>query len=918
MLWPRRTLSVLAGLLVVLQVPPVPADRGTGPAPAETADVETAQVPDLDTIVVDARHPLAADINPGTAIAPLATIGRALTLAETRNQLGIGSRIVVGPGTYRETVRLRSGGQTTQAPLLIEGSGRGVTTVSGSEVWTGWDRQGDTLVRAWPHRWGLTPLPSGWQDYWNERDISPVVQRREQIFADGHQLRQVLTRDELQATPGSFLIDEGAGTVTVRMPAGVDPGQATLEVGTRTHLFRSSGWNNVTVRGITFQHAVNPIQQHAVVIENSRNVVVEQSEVLWGNWTGLGVIWSENVTVRDTRMNNNGAVGFIVYQSRDLLFERSENSYNNWRGAWGNYRNWEDGSKVWGVRGMVVRNHTAVHNYSFGLWFDYDNEDVVIENSFLAHNALTGLFLEASQGPFTVRGNVICDNVRWGVMDGKSSHVTLAGNHIFGNGQTQLIHTGRAGARGVTAWDTGERLQVHSEDWTLRDNVITGAGSSQQLVWVNSDAADWSILRATRTSADNVFHNPAAAAVFRLSGGTTTDFGGWRQSTGQDATSQFAAPTQPLPCEPASMSATPPVADAPEAPALVPGAPDPAQWAAAEQRLVDRLNSDRRAQGAPALSVDSELVRVARGWSGAMAQQASLFANPSLATQVQRDWRELAQSIGSQTRAGASEIELADLLHDALMASAAQQANALRPDFNWVGAGVHVTDAGTMWVTVNFMRTDEGAEPPSQPASPTPSPTPGLPGPTPSPSATPSPPPVAPPPQPGQFRDVTSGPHIAAVEAIARRGVTEGCGGDLFCPNQQVTRGQMASFLKRALELPDAAADQFGDDNGSTHEAAVNALAAAGVTGGCGEGRFCPQEPVTRAQMASFLQRAFELAPVEGQRFTDVGASPHVAAINAIAGAGITLGCAEGRYCPQESVRRGEMASFLGRALGLV
>ena len=72
----------------------------------------------------------------------------------------------------------------------------------------------------------------------------------------------------------------------------------------------------------------------------------------------------------------------------------------------------------------------------------------------------------------------------------------------------------------------------------------------------------------------------------------------------------------------------------------------------------------------------------------------------------------------------------------------------------------------------------------------------------------------------------------------------------------------MASFLVRALNLDQASSAGFVDvDPGSVHARAIDALAAAGVTLGCGTDplRYCPDEPVTRAQMASFLVRALNL-----------------------------------------------------------
>ena len=66
----------------------------------------------------------------------------------------------------------------------------------------------------------------------------------------------------------------------------------------------------------------------------------------------------------------------------------------------------------------------------------------------------------------------------------------------------------------------------------------------------------------------------------------------------------------------------------------------------------------------------------------------------------------------------------------------------------------------------------------------------------------------------------------------------------------------MAAFLARALELPAATKDYFGDDNGTTHEKNINRLAQAGLTKGCGSGRYCPNNVVTRGQMAAFLHRS--------------------------------------------------------------
>jgi S-layer homology domain len=123
----------------------------------------------------------------------------------------------------------------------------------------------------------------------------------------------------------------------------------------------------------------------------------------------------------------------------------------------------------------------------------------------------------------------------------------------------------------------------------------------------------------------------------------------------------------------------------------------------------------------------------------------------------------------------------------------------------------------------------------------------------------------------------------------------------------------MASFLVRAANLPPSSTNHFTDDNASIHENDINALASAGVTGGCTASRYCPNSAVSRGQMASFLVRVLDLPATSQDYFTDDSASIHENDINALARAGVTGGCAAGRFCPTSAVSRGQMAAFLHR-----
>lgn len=165
------------------------------------------------------------------------------------------------------------------------------------------------------------------------------------------------------------------------------------------------------------------------------------------------------------------------------------------------------------------------------------------------------------------------------------------------------------------------------------------------------------------------------------------------------------------------------------------------------------------------------------------------------------------------------------------------------------------------------------------------------------------------------YQDTMYEPYVqwAYTEAV-----TGGCGFDMFCTGNSVTRAQVASFIARVLDLPypDEGEDYFDDDDGKTHETDINRLAKAGITGGCGERTYCYADPVTRAQMASLLVRAFDLPPaVETDRFTDDDGNTHEADIDALAEVRVTGGCGPQIYCPRDPVTRGQMVAFMYRAL---
>ncbi len=179
----------------------------------------------------------------------------------------------------------------------------------------------------------------------------------------------------------------------------------------------------------------------------------------------------------------------------------------------------------------------------------------------------------------------------------------------------------------------------------------------------------------------------------------------------------------------------------------------------------------------------------------------------------------------------------------------------------------------------------------------------------------------------GVYSDISGG-HVPSIEALDAEGLLEGteCGPGRFCPRDGMKRWTMAVWLVRVLDDSDPGpitTSRFEDvDPDQWWAPYVERLAEHGVTMGCSRepALFCPDQTVPREQMATFLVRAFELEAASPAGFVDTGGSSHAANIDALAAARITIGCSLDplKFCPEDRVTRAEMATFLARALGLV
>ncbi len=173
-----------------------------------------------------------------------------------------------------------------------------------------------------------------------------------------------------------------------------------------------------------------------------------------------------------------------------------------------------------------------------------------------------------------------------------------------------------------------------------------------------------------------------------------------------------------------------------------------------------------------------------------------------------------------------------------------------------------------------------------------------------------------------------AGFYASSIVKLIAGGITLGCGAGIYCPNNTITRAEMAIFLIRAkyglcFVPPPATGTMFSDVPANAFGAKhIELLASLGVTSGCGGGKYCPNSTVTRDGMAVFLLRTllgsgFVPPPATG-KFTDVPVSnPFAKWIEELSRRNITGGCGFNVYCPENSNTRGEMAAFIVRTFGL-
>ncbi|MEM1210680.1 MAG: right-handed parallel beta-helix repeat-containing protein [Planctomycetota bacterium] len=526
-----------------------------------------------------------SDSDPGSAEKPFATVGKAFEKLKT-TQAPV--RIAIEPGTYRE------GGlwiARREFPTLIESTGDEHAVISGSDVWADWTERDGKLVAEWTHDWGEFNLDAGYprRDHDNFRAAG---KRSEMVFVDGQLLWQVMTAEEME--PGTFRIDLEADELIVQLPEG-KTADALIEVGMRPNLLTLMHAVDVTLKGLTFQHAVShttrtePFGRYAVCIfgehvrgmtnaesNPDRNfterITIDGCKFVFNNRAGLTFANGKDIVIRNTNFDDNGVAGVTANRVLHAKIEDSTLNRNNWRmGYLGHVTGWGPaGTKMLFMKDLHFLRCEVSENYATGLWLDTSVNFVTVEDSKMERNWGTGFYYEHNQGPALLKNSLVRRNgyndgsrtIRisdGGVLYAESEGLTIEGSRIIENINYQIGSRDRD--RPGVCYFTGRRNDGHCRNLVLKDTLLMGSyfGGENAPGFYNPDEHRINTLiarhvhakeqmfldgfLATYQGSGNRFYSSVSSRVFSTGpnyGYDRVTIEGWQKLTGQDLDSAWA------------------------------------------------------------------------------------------------------------------------------------------------------------------------------------------------------------------------------------------------------------------------------------------------------------------------------------------------------------------------------------------
>jgi hypothetical protein len=274
---------------------------------------------------------------------------------------------------------------------------------------------------------------------------------------------------------------------------------------------------------------------------------------LWSNAQGLNFQYpATNFTVQNSVGNHNGESGFQADMVKYGLYQFDQAAYNNWRGARGAYYGWNSsGFHFYQMHNLTVVGLQTLFNQTYGIHFDWDNQNINVTSLVAFDNLNSGMFVEVSEGPVTVSNSSFCSSntlpylIVPGVLSRDSEFITITGSNFVNYSPDILVYANAQGGSSITNWETGQVYLLFTQNLTLLSNVLE-AGASQQLFSDSVGGIDWTNFQTTFISGDNTWWNASNSKPFTVPNGnslTQENFSSWQTTTGQDLTSVFAQPS---------------------------------------------------------------------------------------------------------------------------------------------------------------------------------------------------------------------------------------------------------------------------------------------------------------------------------------------------------------------------------------
>ncbi|MDI3254769.1 MAG: right-handed parallel beta-helix repeat-containing protein [Bacillota bacterium] len=497
-----------------------------------------ANVVENQTIYLHVNGTTGSDSNPGSPTQPFKTISAAVQKALANNRAGIGTKVLIDAGVYREFVKISPYNQTS-APITIQATTQGTAIIDGADLLTNWYKKNTNVYAySWKDSVGGCPLPSGWYS-----GMPGIVLNNEMVFVNGQPMTQVASISQMR--PGTFFVNSTYQELDLWPPSGTDMNTATVEVSNRRETLEVDNGKNLVFRGLVLQHAASCMNQNGANVFGSSNILFDDVQVNWNNWGGLGLSNSNHYTIQNSTASYNGGVGLAAYNVQNALYQNNETDYNNWRGEMvGLYDFGQGGTKIMHARSVTVNAQRSYNNAAQGLWFDTDNATITVANSQLVGNTVANLQLEANQGPITVQNTSLCSG-GMGLHLINTADLTMTGNVFYNNGGNSFQNgnfflAGKAGGRVFTNFQTGQTETTFTTNTILENNVITAANSNQYVFNTYLSGSDWSKFADSLQSNNNYWYNGQLSTTYIVPLGKHVNFSGWKSTTGQDYNSDWA------------------------------------------------------------------------------------------------------------------------------------------------------------------------------------------------------------------------------------------------------------------------------------------------------------------------------------------------------------------------------------------